>query len=261
MTDGGPMGQALGGLEVEDVTVRYGGLVAVDEASLEIAKGTTFGLIGPNGAGKSTLLGAIAGSVDATSGTVRYLGENILGLAAYDVARRGIGRTFQVASTFPRLSVLDNVMVGRFPMQGDTLTGALFGGRRWKLAEKLVQEDALGWLEQFGLTEQSALFASELSGGQRRLMEIARALMGRPTLLLLDEPMAGVSPQMSGVVLDHLMALKEQGMSILIVEHEMSAVERLCDTVAVMALGRIIAQGELDDVIGRDEVRSAYAIR
>ncbi len=258
MTD--PGGTA-GGLVVTDVVVDYGGVRAVAGVSLEVPEGVRMGLIGPNGAGKSTLLGCLAGTVVATSGSATYRGRPLLGLPPEKVARLGVGRTFQVPSEFRRLSVIENVMVGRCPTEGDSLLSALFKKRAWQAADEKVKEEAWRLLERFNLSGHALSLASQLSGGQRRLMEIARALMRHPSLLLLDEPMAGVSPQMSGVVLDHLLALREEGITIVIVEHEMNAIRRLCDDVAVLAAGRIIARGTLEQIVAEEDVQRAYSIR
>ena len=211
-------------LEITDVTREFGGVHAVAGVSFAVRPGTMTGLIGPNGAGKSTLLAMMAGTLPVTSGQVRYLGQDVTGLPAYRRARLGLVRTFQLASEFKRLTVLENLLsavpyrpggTGGTGNRGDSLRGALAGPRHWRGDETAAIERASALLERFGLTAHANSYAGDLSGGQRRLVEIMRALMTEPTMLLLDEPMAGVHPNLARRIGNELTALVAGGLTIL----------------------------------------------
>jgi len=245
-------------LTVTNLRKHYGGVRAVDGISFTAGRGRVTGLIGPNGAGKSTALGMIAGSVTPTSGQVLLDGADIGGLPPYRVARRGVGRTFQLSSEFPRLTVLENMLTAVQGSRGDTLRAALLGKRYWRSAEEANIRRAAELMDRFSMTAMANELAGALSGGQRRLLEIMRALMSAPRLLLLDEPMAGVNPSLSLRIQDYLLQLKAEGLSMLMVEHEMSVVERLCDHVIVMAQGRILADGTMTEIRSDRRVLDAY---
>ena len=240
------------------ISRHFGGVQAVADVSFDIAKGESLGLIGPNGAGKSTVLGIVAGALKADSGSVRFDGEEIGGLPSHKVGSRGVIRTFQISSEFPRLTVLQNLLVARPGQEGERFWGMLRGKRAWLKGEEAAVVQARELLVRFRLAALENEYAGNLSGGQRRLLEIARALMARPRLLLLDEPTAGVHPKMVTDLRDQLRALREQGLAMLMVEHELGIVEDVCQRVVVMARGRVIAEGGLADVRALPEVREAY---
>jgi len=247
-------------LAVRDLHCHFGGVRAVNGASFTVPPGQITGLIGPNGAGKSTALNIISGALRPHAGTVSYRGQDITGLRPYKVARHGIIRTFQVPSEFAALTVLENLLVA-FPAQrGETLRQAALGKRYWKPQERASVERARQLLARFDMSAKEDEYAGNLSGGQKRLLELMRALMAEPTLLLLDEPMAGVNPSLARRIEQHLLELCGEGLTMLMIEHELAVVERLCDPVIVMAQGRVISQGTMADVRADQEVLDAYLI-
>jgi ABC-type branched-subunit amino acid transport system ATPase component/ABC-type uncharacterized transport system permease subunit len=247
-------------LQAIDVSRDFGGVRAVSGVSLSVARGTVTGLIGPNGAGKSTLLAVLAGTDRATSGTVRYDGEDVSGLAAYRRARLGLVRTFQLASEFKRLTVMENLLSAAPKNRGDTMRGALGGRRYWDGDERATIGRAADILRRFGLTDLANSYAGDLSGGQRRLVEIMRALMTDPAMLLLDEPMAGVHPELAHRIGEMLIQLSHDGLTVLMVEHELAIMEEFCDPVIVMADGSVLAQGTMAQLRERAEVVEAYLV-
>jgi ABC-type branched-subunit amino acid transport system ATPase component len=228
--------------------------------SVAVRRGTLTGLIGPNGAGKSTLLGMLAGTIGATSGRVIYQGRDVTGLPAYRRARLGLVRTFQLASEFKRLTVLENLLSAVPANRGDSLRGAALGRRYWRQDEAAATAAAWDILGRFGLEAQANAYAGDLSGGQRRLVEIMRALMARPRVLLLDEPMAGVHPELAGRIGRELTALCAAGMTVLMVEHELAIMDEFCDPVIVMAEGSVLAEGTMAALRERAEVVEAYLV-
>jgi branched-chain amino acid transport system permease protein len=247
-------------LEARDVVREFGGVRAVDGVSFGVRKGTLTGLIGPNGAGKSTLLAMLAGTLGVTSGQIIYQGDDITGVPAFKRARLGLVRTFQLASEFKRLTVLENLLSAVPGNRGDSLRGALLGRRYWRGDEDAAVRRAAALLDRFGLAELANAYAGELSGGQRRLVEIMRALMAEPATLLLDEPMAGVHPNLARRIGAELVALCAEGMTILMVEHELAIMDEFCDPVVVMAEGRVLAEGTMQELRGRTEVVEAYLV-
>jgi branched-chain amino acid transport system ATP-binding protein len=245
-------------LVVQNLRREFGGVVAVDGVSFSVPAGTIVGLIGPNGAGKSTVIGMIGGAIQATSGSVRLDGKEISGLPPYAIARRGVIRTFQLSAEFPRLTVIQNLLAAAPDHPGETVLGALVGKRWWGAFERRLVEQARGLLERFRMSDKENDYAGDLSGGQRRLLEVMRALMAKPRMLLLDEPTAGVHPTMIGELESQLAALRDDGLTMVMVEHELGIVERLCEVVVVMSHGRVIAQGPLTDVRAEPVVREAY---
>jgi len=253
-------GQPAVVLEARDVVREFGGVRAVDGVSFSVRKGTLTGLIGPNGAGKSTLLAMLAGTLATTSGHVIYEGRDITGQPAFRRARGGLVRTFQLASEFKRLTVMENLLAAVTGNRGDSLRGAVLGRRYWRADEEAAIRRAAALLERFGLAELGNAYAGELSGGQRRLVEIMRALMAEPSMLLLDEPMAGVHPNLARRIGAELVALCAGGMTILMVEHELAIMDEFCDPVVVMAEGRVLAEGTMAQLRGRSEVVEAYLV-
>ena len=252
-----PVGPVV--LEAVRVSRDFGGVRAVDDVSFSVRQGTLTGLIGPNGAGKSTLLAMLAGTLRVSSGKVLYLGRDVTSVAAFRRARMGLVRTFQLASEFKRLTVMEN-LVSVVGNRGDSLVGSLAGRRYWAADERAAVERASGLLERFGLSDYANDYAGDLSGGQRRLVEIMRALMAEPRLLLLDEPMAGVHPHLARRIGNELVALCAEGMTILMVEHELAIMDEFCDPVVVMAEGAVLAEGTMAQLRGRPEVVEAYLV-
>ena len=247
-------------LETVDVVREFGGVHAVDGVSIQVRKGTLTGLIGPNGAGKSTLLAMLAGTLGVTSGKIIYEGRDVTGVPAYRRARLGLVRTFQLASEFKRLTVMENLLSAVRGNRGDTFRGSLLGKRYWGADETAAIARAEAILERFGLEQFANHYAGELSGGQRRLVEIMRALMTEPDALLLDEPMAGVHPNLARRIGNELVALCADGMTILMVEHELAIMDEFCDPVVVMAEGAVLAEGTMEQLRRRSEVVEAYLV-
>jgi branched-chain amino acid transport system permease protein len=251
---------AAGGpaLDVRDVSVRFGGVEAVRNVSLQLSAGEVVGLIGPNGAGKSSLLGALGGQLALASGQVLLCGQDVTSLPAYRRARLGLVRTFQHTSTFDRLTVYENLLVSamagpRFP--GSRLRDALAGGRRQTRAAAAAVWERLREFDMAGMADS---YGSELSGGQRRLVEIMRCLMQSPRVLLLDEPMVGVAPHLVERISDDCGRIRDSGVGIIIVEHALEVVQAVCDRVVVMAAGQVVAQASYAEAMSSGAVREAY---
>jgi len=247
-------------LEAVDVSREFGGVRAVDGVSFKVRYGTLTGLIGPNGAGKSTLLAMLAGTLPVSSGRICYLGQDVTHLPAYRRARLGLVRTFQLASEFKRLTVMENLLSAVPGNRGDTFRGALAGRRYWRADETAAIARAEALLERFGLDGYANSYAGDLSGGQRRLVEIMRALMAEPRMLLLDEPMAGVHPNLARRIGNELVALCAEGLTVLMVEHELAIMDEFCDPVVAMAEGAILAEGTMAELRSRTEVVEAYLV-
>ena len=218
------------------------------------------GLIGPNGAGKSTLLALLAGTDSVSAGHVMYRGADITRVPAYRRARLGLVRTFQLASEFKRLTVMENLVSAAPGNRGDSFRGAVAGRRYWGQDEAAAIAKAAGILTRFGLEPLANEYAGDLSGGQRRLVEIMRALMTEPHMLLLDEPMAGVHPELARRIGNMLVELCHDGMTILMVEHELAIMDEFCDPVIVMADGSVLAEGTMTELRDRTEVVEAYLV-
>ncbi len=247
-------------LVVDALHKHYGGVRAVDGVSFAVPRGSLTGVIGPNGAGKSTVLGMIAGSVRPDRGSITLGGEQIAGRPPHAVARRGVIRTFQTASVFPRLTVVENLLLGVPPWEGERIWRALVGRRRWRQAEREQVDRAHALLRRLALEELADTYGGELSGGQKRLVEIGRALMARPRLLLLDEPMAGVSRTLAPAIESLIAELRDDGMTVVLIEHELGLVERLCSPVIVLAQGRVLMQGEMEECRADPGVQRAYLV-
>jgi neutral amino acid transport system ATP-binding protein len=245
-------------LRVEGLACHFGGVRAVQNATFTVGRGTITGLIGPNGAGKSTVINLVSGRARPDRGSVHFGGKPITGLRPHEVARHGIVRTFQQANVFGGLTVLENLLVGATPWGGESLLAALGPKSMWSGGQTGLLEFAWGILGRFGLEGIANDYAATLSGGQRRLVELMRALMARPKMLLLDEPMAGVSPALAASIAQRLEELRDQGMTMLMVEHELGLVDKLCDPVVVMAAGRVLAEGPMTELQSNPEVIEAY---
>jgi branched-chain amino acid transport system ATP-binding protein len=229
-------------LEVHDVVRTFGGLHAVDHASFTVGRGSITALIGPNGAGKTTLFHIIAGFLSADSGNVVYAGRPILGKPAHTIASMRIVRTFQQTRTLTAMTVLDNMLLAGSHQPGERLGGSVIRPLATRRRERELKTRALDLLAQFELAQKASDYAGTLSGGQRKLLELARALMIEPRLMLLDEPMAGINPTLGVRLMEHIQRLRrDHDMTFLFVEHDMDVVMNHADHVVVMASGRVIA--------------------
>ena len=247
-------------LIVDGLVKRYGGVHAVDGASFTAAAGGITGLIGPNGAGKSTVLGLVSGFVRPDAGRITFDGRDVAALPAHRRARLGIVRTFQLPREFRALTTIENLLVAAPGQRGESAAGVAAGRWLWRRDEDELVEAAHGLLRLFGMAEAADERAGRLSGGQKRMLEVMRALMARPRLLLLDEPMAGLAPALAERLEAACRQLAGAGMSILLVEHELGVVERLCETVVVMAQGKVISEGRMAELRTRKEVQDAYVV-
>jgi branched-chain amino acid transport system ATP-binding protein len=245
-------------LRIEGLTKRFGGLAAVDGVSLAIRRGSISALIGPNGAGKTTLFSLISGFVDPTEGRVTFAGRDVTGLRPERIAERGLVRTFQLVRLFPQMTVLENVLVGcHLHSKGEFLAALLRPG--WlKRQEARLLAEARELLELVGLTGEAASCAANLTYGRQRLLEVARALAARPTLLLLDEPAAGFSPAETVALAALIRTLRDRGVTVLFVEHDMDLVMNIADEVHVLDFGRCIASGRPERVREDPAVLAAY---
>ncbi|WP_217914813.1 ABC transporter ATP-binding protein [Miltoncostaea marina] len=243
---------------MRDLRVRFGGLQAVDGATFDVGQGSMTALIGPNGAGKTTVFNLLTGFIRADSGVVRFAGHDIFRERPDRIARLGLVRTFQLTKVLSKMTVLDNVMLAAPDQPGARLDRAVFR-RSWRTREDEVRAEALELLEEVGIATHAGAYAATLSGGQKKLLELARALMTRPRLVLLDEPMAGVNPTLGRRLLDYLGRLRaERGLTILFVEHDMETVMGASDDVIVMAEGAVISRGTPDHVRTDPRVIDAY---
>jgi len=246
-------------LRIVALSKHFGGVAALSNISLEVGQGEIYGLIGPNGAGKTTLFNLITGFQRADRGSVRFAGEEVLRLPAYAIARRGMVRTFQITKALAAMPVLDNMMLAAPRQPGESFRNLLLRPGAVRAREQEVRGRAIELLEVFDLRDLAGDYAGTLSGGQRKLLELARALMTQPKLLLLDEPMAGINPTLGRRLLDHMQRLRrERGMTFLFVEHDMEVVMGHSDRVIAMAEGRVIAVGEPRRVREDPAVIDAY---
>jgi branched-chain amino acid transport system ATP-binding protein len=243
---------------VADGVVRsFGGLRAVDVEHFEVQIGTITGLIGPNGAGKTTLFNLLTGFDRPNQGRWTFLGADISRLPAHKVARAGMVRTFQLTKALSKLTVIDNMLLGAPGQTGERFLSA-FVPLRWRAEERAHTERAEELLGRFNLAHMRDEYAGTLSGGQRKLLEMARALMASPKLLMLDEPMAGVNPALTQSLLGHIKDLRDEGLTIIFVEHDMDVVRDISDWVVVMAEGSIVAEGPHAAVVADERVIEAY---
>jgi branched-chain amino acid transport system ATP-binding protein len=239
-------------LEVRGLTKSFGALLASDNVGLEVREGETHAIIGPNGAGKTTLIAQLAGELRPDRGEVRFAGEDITALSAPARARKGLARSFQITSIYPDFSALENVMLAVQAHAGSSFR--FWGAAR---AERALRTSAQGLLDEVGLGERSGVIAASLAHGEQRALEIAMALAGRPRLLLLDEPVAGMGAEETQRMIAFLSTLKG-GKTIILVEHDMDAVFSLADRISVLVYGRIIASGTPAEIRANPEVRRAY---
>ena len=237
-------------LEVRDLAKSFGGIKAVDGCSFDVEENTITALIGPNGAGKTTVFNLINGLHMADSGAIRFKGRNVEKLQPHQITRRGISRTFQISRQLNELTVLENLVV-QSPSSGlmDLFKQSILGEER---------DRGMELLEFVGIAELANQPAAKLSYGQKKLMDLAAALMAKPSIILLDEPAGGINPALLDVIIDRVHRLREQGMTFLIVEHNMDVVMNICDPVVVMAYGKVLAEGSPADIQSNDAVLEAY---
>ena len=243
-------------LEVRDLRKSFGGVAALRGASFAVARGRITALIGPNGAGKSTAFQCISGVIRPDAGHVLLDGAEITGRRPEQITASGLVRSFQVPRAIQLLSVLENMLLYAQHQPGEGMLAALAGTGRAR--EREASGQAMAILQRLGLAAHAGAPASALSGGQKKLLEIGRALMARPRMLLLDEPAAGVNPTLAGRIAEHLDALRAEGMTILLVEHRMDMIARLSDHVVVMAEGQVLTEGSFEAVAADARVQSAY---
>lgn len=245
-------------LVATQLTKSFGGLKAVDAASLIVPSGSITGLIGPNGAGKTTLFNLLSNFSRADSGEVIFDGDPIHQLQPHEVTQRGLVRTFQVARVLSRMSVMENMLLATQHQAGENFWQVWLRPQRVRLEEAQQRSHALEILESVGLAHMAHEYAGALSGGQRKLLEMARALMVRPKLILLDEPAAGVNPTLINQICDHIRTWNQNGLTFLIIEHNMDVIMSLCDRVWVLAEGRNLATGTPEEIQKNEQVLEAY---
>jgi branched-chain amino acid transport system ATP-binding protein len=247
-------------LRVENLVKRFGGITAVDGASFEIEEGSLTGLIGPNGAGKSTTFNCITGVHEPTTGVIYFKGEDITGLEPYQIAQRGLVRTFQIARELEEMTVLENLMLAPKNQHGESVFRSVTPGFRRGVVseEKEIRDRVWEMLEFFEIDHLAGEYAGNLSGGQRKLLEMARALMTDPEVVLLDEPLAGVNPTLEEKLLDRIHELREEGYTFLLVEHDMDVIMDNCERIIVMHQGTVLADGTAEDIQNNEQVVEAY---
>lgn len=245
-------------LEARALSRNFGALRAVDAVDLDVGEGIITGLIGPNGAGKSTLFGLIAGESSPSAGAVRFAGHDITGQPPERIFRRGLARTFQIPRPFRRMTVLENVMCAAASQSGERFWNNWLRPALVAREERLLRDRAHEVLDFTGLSHMRQAAAGTLSGGQQKLLELARVMMVEPKLILLDEPTAGVNPTLIETLIDKIVALNARGTSFLIVEHNMDVVMRICARIVVMAQGRKIFEGTAAEVMREQRVVDAY---
>ena len=245
-------------LAVEGVRRSFGSLVAVDGVSFEIEAGEIVGMIGPNGAGKTTTFNCISSVIDSDAGTVRFDGADVTGVPPYALARRGMVRTFQQTRELETVTVADNMLLAAPKHPGERAWHAVGRTSTSAQREAAARERAMELLEVFDIAGMVEEYAGNLSGGQRKLLELARSLMLDPKLLMLDEPFAGVNPSLTDEIVGHIEALNDEGMTLLIIEHELETLTDLVDRLIVLANGEVLATGPPAEIMDNEEVIDAY---
>lgn len=245
-------------LRTEGLTRDFGPFRAVSNVSLSVAKGSITGLIGPNGAGKSTFFNVLTGALPPTSGRVFLNGEDITGMAPDRLFERGVARTFQIPRPFKRMSVLENVMLAPLAQTGERIFGPFFRSRAMRAQERRIRDKALDILAFVTLDGLADHAAGQISGGQMKLLELARVLMGDPSVILLDEPAAGVNPTLTNILIARIEELNRQGKTFVIIEHDMDFVMRHCNPVVALAEGRIVFEGTPEEAQANPVLLDAY---
>jgi ABC-type branched-subunit amino acid transport system ATPase component len=245
-------------LEISALHRSFYGVEVLRHVDFSVREGSFTGLIGPNGAGKSTLFNVVSGLYPAEAGTVRFAGADITNSRPENLVRAGLARTFQLARGFPKLTVFQHLMLHGQEQPGERLLAVLFASSKIRPAEDRLAERALAIARRLKLAPVIDNPVTALSGGQKKLLEIGRALMSEPRMILLDEPMAGVNPTLANEIGAHLTAINREGITILLIEHDMALIRRLCDPVIVMAHGRVMAEGRFEEIAAREDVQEAY---
>ena len=246
-------------LEIKDISINFGGIKAVDKASMTIEEGQITGLIGPNGAGKTTLFNVIAGNLKPTRGQVLLLGEDITALPDYELFHKGVLRTFQLAHEFSNMTVLENLMVVPGQQTGESILNTWFKREQIKIEEEVIKEKALEVIEFLNLSHLTYELAGNLSGGQKKLLELGRTMMVDAKIVLLDEVGAGVNRTLLNDIADTIIKLnKEKNYTFFMIEHDMSFLSKLCDKVIVMTEGSVLLEGSIEEVTQNEEVIEAY---
>lgn len=246
-------------LELQNITMKFGGVTAIDDLSFGVQTGETYGLIGPNGAGKTTLFNIITGNYTQTSGKVIFNNDEISGIKPNMIVEKGIARTFQNIRLFKSMNVLENVLIGFHNQAKYTYFESIFRLPRHFFYEKTIKQDALNMLEKFGIAHLAQANATALSYGNQRKVEIARALATNPRLLLLDEPAAGMNPSETEDLSHIIKKVKDEyGLTVLLIEHDMKFVNNMCDKVLVLDYGEEIFEGKPSDAIVDEKVVAAY---
>ena len=245
-------------LEIQGITKRFGGLVAVDKVSFDVEENKIFGVIGPNGAGKSTLFKLITSFLQKSSGKVLFEGEDISGYSAHMVARRGVVRTFQETTIFREMTALQTVIVAHHLRSRASLAGFFFGSRQARKDEAEFRESSIEILDYLGLSSVQDEIARNLPHGYLRGLGIAVAMAANPSVLLLDEPFAGMNPEETDTAVEMVRGIRKRGVTVLLVEHDMRAVMRICDHIVVLNFGKKIAEGSAQEVQNNEQVIEAY---
>ena len=245
-------------LSIRKLSKSFGGLHVLQDVTLAVRAGTISGLIGPNGAGKTTVFNLVTGLLQPTGGNIDFQGESLLGLPSHSITHRGIARTFQNIRIFKEMDLLENVMVGLHDHLEYGTLGLLLNTKGYRLAEKKARERALELLTWVGLDGRGDVLADNLSYGDQRKLEFARALATEPKLLLLDEPVAGMNPSEKTILMEEIRNIRDRGYGVFMIEHDMRFVMGLCDRIAVLNFGRIIAEGTPGQVRNNPEVIEAY---
>ncbi|MEP3427859.1 MAG: ABC transporter ATP-binding protein [Roseibium sp.] len=245
-------------LETRDLSRDFGAFRAVDNVSINIRRGSITGLIGPNGAGKSTLFNLLTGTLPATTGEVYLNGHDVTGFSPDRLFAKGLGRSFQIPRPFARMSVLENVMVSPLHQKGERFFGPFLSPGTVKAQEKSIRERALEVIDFVTLSHLANHPAGKISGGQMKLLELARVLMGDPELILLDEPAAGVNPALTSILIDKIEQLNRQGKTFIIVEHDMDFIMSHCDPIIALAEGKIVFEGTSAEAQANPVLLDAY---
>lgn len=238
--------------------MRFGGLVALEDVSFTMEAGSVFGLIGPNGSGKTTLVNIISGFLRPTRGRVVFEGQPIQNRPPYRIARAGLCRTFQITANPAHMTVMENMLLGAQQQTGERILAAALQPRRVRRQEAENLERAWRLLEMVNLQRHADELSGSLSGGQKKLLALVQILMAGPRLILLDEPVAGVNPRLIQDIVEVIHKLRAEGHNFLVIEHNMQVVRRLCDTICVLDMGHVLAQGPPEEVLARDDVFQAY---
>ena len=245
-------------LSIRQVSKHFGGLHVLHDVSFEVPAGSIYGLIGPNGAGKTTVFNLVTGLLQPNGGSIDFQGESLIGMPSHQITHRGIARTFQNIRIFKEMDLLENVMVGLHDHLDYSGFGLFFNTPAYRAAEEKARARALELLTWVGLDHKAEMLADNLSYGDQRKLEFARALATEPKLLLLDEPVAGMNPSEKTILMEEIRNIRDRGYGVFMIEHDMRFVMGLCDRIAVLNFGRIIAEGTPDEIRNNPEVIEAY---